>query len=208
LKPLKLIEKAAARTSTGPSLTFEETHVVKAIELVGERGAIGRIKIAEELDVGEGVARTLLRHLRAEGLTASSKSGVRLTKMGREVYGYIKSKVFGPVEIPKNPITVGTYNVAFLVRKAARMVKLGIEQRDAAMKLGALGATTLIFRGNKLTMPDVKEDCFRNAPGLRKMLTSKLKPKDGDIIIIGSAHIKVTSELSAKAATLETLKLL
>jgi len=208
LKTLKIIEKVAETTAPGPSLTFTETHVMKAVELIGERGTVGRVKLAEELGIGEGAVRTLIRHLGDAGLTINSKSGCKLTKLGKQVFVHIKSRVGGPVEVPRNPITVGTYNVAMLVRKAAGVVRYGVEQRDAAVKLGASGATTLIFKNNVPVMPGVEENCFRDAPEIQRLLTSKLLPEENDVIIIGSADSRIKAELSAKAAALETLKLL
>jgi hypothetical protein len=118
----------------------------------------------------------------------------------------VSSRIVGPIKIPKNPLTVGAYNVCFLVRKAANVVGYGLEQRDAAVKAGALGATTLIYKQNILTMPGVEENCFKNYPKIRDMLISALQPKENDVIIIGTANNQETAKIGAKAAAIETLK--
>jgi hypothetical protein len=86
------------------------------------------------------------------------------------------------------------------------MIGYGIEQRDAAIKAGALGATTIIYTKGKLIIPGSPEDAFRDSPEIRKMLIKKLKPKEGDSIIIGSADDEKSAKLGAKAAALETLR--
>lgn len=203
---LTLIKKVTETAAPGPGLTFMETHVLKALELMGDEGAVGRIRLAQELNLGEGVVRTLLRHLGGLGLISTIRSGSTLTKLGQKVYRFIETQVGGPVEVPKNPITVGRYNVALVVRKASKGVRYGLEQRDSAVKAGALGATTLILKGGVLTMPGVDENCFRDLPKIQTALFSGLQLQEGDVVVIGSANDSVTADLSAKAAVLETLK--
>jgi hypothetical protein len=103
-------------------------------------------------------------------------------------------------------LTVGSFNVAVLVRDAASVVKTGLEQRDTAIKAGAPGATTLIFSRNKLTMPSVEEkDILKGISSIHEMLVSKLHPKENDIIILGSGENKRLAELGAKMAASELL---
>ncbi len=206
--PFKFVEKILT-TRTGPSLTFMEVHVLEAIEIMGKEESIGRIKLSKELGLGEGAVRTLLKHLKKQGLvTVTPKLGCKLTKNGRKIYEIIKSKIAGPLEIPKTSITLGIYNMGVLVRKAANVVGYGLEQRDAAIKVGASGATTLVYKNSLLTMPGIEENCFKDALNVKEMLISNFSPQEDDVIIIGSADDKATAKLGAKAAAFETLKML
>jgi len=137
---------------------------------------------------------------------AGPSSGIVLSKSGEKVFSNLRSRVSEELEIPKSPLTIGPFNVAVLVRNAAGSIKYGVEQRDAAIKAGALGATTLIFSRNKLTMPGVSEDIFQNIQPIHDALISKLKPRENDVIIIGSADEKWAAEFGAKTAALELLK--
>ncbi|MGI9012036.1 MAG: DUF4443 domain-containing protein [Nitrososphaeraceae archaeon] len=47
--------------------------------------------------------------------------------------------------IPKSSITVGKFNYVVLVKNIANSIRSGIEQRDVAIKSGAMGATTLLL---------------------------------------------------------------
>jgi hypothetical protein len=203
---LSLVRKATETSAPGPSLTFTEIHVLKALELMGDEGAVGRIRLAQELHLGEGVARTLLRHLGGLELVSNTRSGSTLTKLGQKVYRSIKTQVGGPVDVPKNPITVERYNVALVVRGASKGVRYGLEQRDVAVKAGAMGATTFVLKGGTLTMPGVDEKCFKDLPEIQRSLFSGLQLREGDVVVIGSANDRVTADLSAMAAALETLK--
>ena len=67
------------------------------------------------------------------------------------------------------------------------LLRSGIEQRDAAIKMGASGATTLLFKENKFVIPGTNYNSLIKEPRIAKILIENLKPENGDVIIIGSA---------------------
>jgi len=206
LELLKVIERVTGKVAPGREPSFTEVHVIKALEIIGRGGAVGRIRLSKELGLGEGVTRTLVRHLKNEGMIKVSRSGITLSKYGEKLFSDLRSRISEEVEVSPSPLTVGSFNVAVLVRDAASVVKTGLEQRDTAIKAGALGATTLIFSRNRLTMPLAeKEDVFKGISSIHQTLISKLNPKENDVIIIGSGENKRLAELGAKMAALELL---
>ena len=93
-----------------------------------------------------------------------------------------------------------------LLKQFGFAIKSGIEQRDAAIKMGALGATTLLFKDDKFVIPDTNYDSLRKESHIAGLLTEKLNPESGDVIIIGSAtEDERTAELAAKNAALLTI---
>jgi len=206
LKPLAIIERAASKIAPGRAPLFIEAHLVKALMLMKSEGPIGRMKLSKTLGLGEGTIRTLTKHLEKEGLTKSSRAGIVLTNSGGTLHSSLKSKIAELTEIQRSSLTVGPFNVAILVKNAADTIKSGLEQRDAAIMIGAMGATTLVFDNGKLKMPPVDEDASRQAPTICRKLVSKLNPQDGDVIVIGSANNILAAELGAIAAAIETLK--
>jgi len=54
-------------------------------------------------------------------------------------------------------------------------------------------------------MPGVSKDIFQNIQPIHDTLISKLKPKENDVIIIGSANEKRAAEFGVKTAALELL---
>jgi len=203
---LDLIEKIAGKMAPGRVPSFIEAHVIKALEVIGSGEAVGRIRLSKMLGLGEGEARTLVKHLRNEGLIEVSRSGIALSKFGEEIFSDLRSQMGKEVEVPESSLTVGPFNIAILVRGIAHMVRKGVEQRDAAIRVGASGATTLIFRSKRLIMPGVSENILRDAPTIQDLLTSRLKPGENDVIILGSANDKQAAELGAKMAAFELLK--
>jgi DNA-binding PadR family transcriptional regulator len=167
--------------------------VRRALEIIAERGRVGRKQLARELGIGEGSVRTILRRLETRGLITSSRGGHSITAKGRRELG----RTSGYVRVDAGDLTVGEVDVATIVKGAAAMVRRGIEQRDEAIKAGADGATVLIFKEGKLQFPDG----FLEVPQeVGKMLIEIFKPKEGDVIIIGSAKDEFTAEVGARAA--------
>ncbi len=157
--------------------------------------------------LGEGTVRTMIKHLENKGLINTSRQGITLTKAGRKLTTDLKSFIGKKVEIPSTTLTVGPFNVAVLVKSASHLVRTGVEQRDAAIKVGALGATTLIFTHGTLRMPNADEDSTLKDSKMRDLLISKLQPSDQDLVVIGSANDESTAEIGAIAAILETLRI-
>ena len=203
---LKIVESVASKIAPGRTPFFTEAHIIKALEEIETQGQVGRIKLSRKLGLGEGTTRTLIKHLKNEKLIKISKSGIELSEHGKDLFSILRAEISKEIEITSSPLTVGAFNVAILVRDAGTAVKYGLEQRDAAIMTGAHGATTLIFSKNKLTMPGITEDIFKDNPLTRDVLLSKLKPKENDVIIIGSAEDKRVAEFGAKMAAFELLK--
>jgi hypothetical protein len=166
---------------------------------------MGRLKLSKDLNLGEGVARTLVKHLKNEGLIEISKSGISLSTAGRRLLSNLRTLLSEQVEVQSTPLAVGPYNVAVRVAGMKDFVKYGLEQRDAAIMAGARGATTLIFTNKRLTMPGTGEEVSEGNSSITAAL-SKLSLNKDDVIIIGSADEKIKAELGVKTAALELLK--
>jgi hypothetical protein len=205
LESLKTLDKVATKIAPGRLPSFAEAHVVKALEEISQ-GSIGRLKLSKDLHLGEGEARTLVKHLKNEGLIDVSRTGISLTTVGRGLLSHLKTLLSEPIEVASTPLTVGPFNIAVRVTGMKNSVKKGLEQRDAAIMAGAKGATTLVFTGNSLTMPGTKEEVSKNDPSILTSLL-RLGLNEGDVIIIGSADEKIRAELGADTAALELLKL-
>ena len=202
---LRILEKVVGRIAPGPFPSFTEAHLLLALEIISCE-TIGRARLSEFLRLGPGVTRTLIKHLKTEGLIEVSRSGIKLSNFGKSVLKDIRSKIWSTLKVPKSPLTIGPYNIAVLVRGASNAIRYGMEQRDAAIRVGAVGATTLICRGNRLVLPGVNEKSLQGVRNIMEFLTENLKPKENDVIIIGSAEDEHTAELGAKTAALELLR--
>jgi hypothetical protein len=140
---IKWLLKIASRYATNRTLSFELVHIFKALQLLYSENYI-RSLLCRELDLGEGSVRTLLKHLKTQDLIESTKGGNKLNDRGRRTFAELRDSIPAKIIIPKCSVAIGKYNCGILLRSFAFAVKSGIEQRDAAIKIGACGATTLI----------------------------------------------------------------
>jgi Domain of unknown function (DUF4443) len=78
--------------------------------------------------------------------------------------------------IQKSSITLGKFNYAVLVKNMTDAIKSGIEQRDIAIKAGAVGATTLIFKNVIFLIPETNFNALSEESQLQKKLLESLHP--------------------------------
>ncbi len=179
----------------GPLPRFNEVHVRAALELIHRMGRVGRPELGERLGLGEGSTRSLLLLLRKRGLVRPSRGGHTLTERGRKELG----EPLQFVRLNCGALTVGEVDVAVLVRGAAEKVRGGVEERDEAIKAGAEGATVLIFRKGALCFPDSGREVGGK---VGRELVKRLKPAEGDVVIIGTGKKEVEAEMGARAAAM------
>jgi hypothetical protein len=142
----------------------------------------------------------VIKILKSGGLIKTSKKGCELTEKGRVLFKELRRRIAKIHKIEAGRLAVGEHAVAVLVRGAGKRVKRGVEQRDAALLAGAVGATTIIYRGGKLRAPAISEDLGKDHPELARKLLSVFEPKDNDVIVIGSADEETAAERGAEAA--------
>jgi len=157
--------------------------------------------------MGEGAVKTLILHLKEEGLADSLRSGTFLTKKGQKFTGELFKIISGECDVPKCSIAQGKNNHAILLRNIAKEIKTGIEQRDASILYGATGAITILYHKNKFVFPKEEVDCLRNDEKIRSILLDHLNPHEDDVIIITIASEPFVAEISAKNSALFTLAL-
>ncbi|HEX7032600.1 MAG TPA: DUF4443 domain-containing protein [Nitrososphaera sp.] len=202
---IKALERVASRYAPSRVLSFDVVHVFVALQLIEKSGKTSRNALCDGLALGEGTVKTLIKHLKMNGLVQTSNGGTKMTAKGKGICRGILEAMPAEMPLPKCSVALGTFNYAVLVREFGFAVRSGIEQRDAAIKMGATGATTLIFKEGRFTMPASTQDSLKKDPAVRKMLSASLRPEEGDVIIIGSAESKKTAELAAKNAALLTI---
>lgn len=183
-------------TYPGPSISFSIVDGVRALLELGVDG-IGRERLAKNLGIGNGAVRTLIKRLERIGLIERGRTGCRLTKEGQSVFSALTARI----KIGENtggPLSTDRYTETILIRGGAVSIKIGLEQRDAAIKEGATGATSLILKSGKFVIPGGSSDCEKDFPDrLWDKLRTGLKPLDGDLIIICSGSSK---QIASKGA--------
>jgi len=203
---VKTLQKVADRYAPSRMLSFDMVHVFKTLQLIQESGHVSREKLCEDLGLGEGTIKTLVRHLKMQNLIESTNAGTKMTKKGNSFFSELLSSIPSEISLSKCAITLGKFNYAVLVKQMSSIIKDGIAQRDAAIRMGASGATTLLFKDNKFLIPQTKFDSLKDEHQLSEQMIKNLHPQDGDVIIIGSDNYsRMKAEFAAKSAALVTI---
>lgn len=173
--------------------------------LLREIKLTSRYQLARTMGISEGEARGFLRKLEDRGIVLTEpRKGTTLTARGETRIARLLTR-FGIKAVSKLPggaLGVGHANCAVHVRDRASFVKLGIEQRDEAIKAGASGAITLTYDGHDLSYPYVKERLNKWNPQASRFLTGALRLKAGDTVVITFSEEYGTALRGAIAAVL------
>ena len=203
---VRTLQTISSRYAPSRILSFDMAHIFKALQIIEDRGHASRTLLCQELNLGEGAVRTLIKHLKMKELIETSNAGTKMSEEGKRFFAEILSCLPKGCSLPKCSIALGKYNYVVLLKQLSFAIKFGIEQRDSAIKMGALGATTMLFKEGKFVMPDSNYESVKKEPAIHELLMKKLEPVEGDVIIIGSDDInRQTAELAAKNAALLTL---
>jgi predicted transcriptional regulator len=193
--------------SPGPAPAFTVVHVSRAILYIGDQGPIGRIELSRKLGVGEGAVRTIIRHLTKAKLVEIARGGCVLTQHGTMLYKSLRSKLSEIRLVNARQLALDKASAAVLVRGSGKLVNRGIEQRDAAIRVGATGACTLVYKNGELVMPRSEREGWTMQPHdlLFAELRKAFSPNNDDVITIVSAPNQELAEHSAMAAALTLL---
>jgi hypothetical protein len=204
---VKLLENVSHQGSpSSRQLSFGIGHIFKALQLAKLNGHISRDSLEKELSLGGGSIKTLVKHLKTTDMIKTSNAGTILTEKGERIISQILLHIPKETVIPQSSITVGKFNYAVLAKNIANSIHSGIEQRDIAIKSGATGATTLLFKDDKFLVPKTNYNALAEESKIQKVLVKNLRPNDNDVIIIGSDNTnKQNAEIAAKNAALFTI---
>ncbi len=205
--------------------SFELVHVILALYLFEEnKEGIGRYRLQKELSIGSGTAKSLIKKLNEDlnfikVLTEDNViKGHILTDIGLEFVKKIKQK-FPLIEKGDSSAireivikSEGKNSYFCCVRNAIDKITYGIEQRDAAIKIGGDGATCLLYDGKSLIFPSyslskedkeevaVADNVFEYITSIIQNKGSQLKKND--VIIIGLGENRENARLAALNAAL------
>ncbi|MCK5024887.1 MAG: hypothetical protein KAR56_04650, partial [Thermoplasmata archaeon] len=186
--------------SRGGAPLFQPFHILKALWYIQQAEIIGRKELSAKLAIGEGSTRKLLTYLEEKGWASSTRQGISLSSSGNKLLDEIGILA---MEVHTGDLTVDEYDFAVCLKNASDKVGKGIQQRDEAMKAGATGATTLIYR-DRLSLSDNPDtDC--GMPVLCCNLTEMFGLESGDVLIVGTGLTLAFAEDGAFAAATVTI---
>ena len=182
----------------GPMFRFTDANVYWALHILSSGKRMGRKRLADEIGVGEGSMRRILETLREWEMIQIKQSGITITRSGLGFLSEIPLKV---IDVDLGDSIVGDYSQSVLVFNVADKIQNGMQQRDAGIRVGATGCTTLLIRdGNLIIPPDWNMDVER--PEIAKNVRAT-GITDKDAIIVGSGNDQRTAMMAALTAAFE-----
>lgn len=183
----------------GPMFRFTDASVYWALHVLSDGKRMGRKRLADEVGVGEGSMRRILNTLKDNNFVDIKQTGITITRVG---LAYLSDLPIRVIDADASKIVLGEFSQAVLVKGVSEFIDNGLKQRDAGIRVGALGCTTLVMKSGELILPpDWSVD--KNEPEVAENLKSVSNMVDGDIIIVGSADDKISAINAALIAAFE-----
>lgn len=183
----------------GPMFRFNDANVYWALYILSSGKRIGRKRLADEVGVGEGSIRRIIETLKERDYISISQTGIVITDAGND---FLDSLPMRPVDIFIENSVMGTNQQGVIVKGVASKIKNGMEQRDAGIRVGAAGCTTIVYRGDDLCIPpDWNVD--KERPDIAKRIREEFKLEKNDILIIGGGNSQPIAIEAALTAALE-----
>ncbi len=200
---IDILHGIASRKGSGKILTFGIPHVFKALQLLYKNHFVSRSTFCHELNVGEGAVKTMILHLKTEGLADSARAGTFLTDRGKMLSKSLLAVIVGEAVVGRSKLCSG-HGHAVLLRDSAHAIRTGLEQRDFAVMYGASVALTMIFDGGMFLFPGEAGDALSKDKKTLGALMS-MEPRDGDVVIMASANDPFVAEIAVKNSALGTI---
>lgn len=196
----RFMQHIAEKKAPGPSTSFTIFHIFYALELMSQK-SLGRNKLAEQLNVGDGAVRTIISRLREADLIDASKEGCSLTEKGREIWRQFEEIFPERVSLPKSELIGSEFNYAFLVKNRGEKIESGIDQRDAAIIAGARKALVIVYQKGHLRIEGVSSSIEKEYPKAANHILTTLAPQENDVVIVAGGDTALKAKRGAFAAS-------
>lgn len=182
----------------GPMFRFNDANVYWSLHLLSDGRRMGRKRLADEVGVGEGSMRRIIDTLKEWDFINIKQTGITITKAG---LSFLEQLPLRPVNIFVEGSVAGLCQQGVLVLGGADKVVNGMEQRDAGIKVGADGCTTIVIRDGVLMIPpDWNMD--EKTPELAYKIRKEIGMTQSDALIIGGGETQALATEAAITAAL------
>jgi len=177
----------------GPMFRFSDANIYWALYLLSDGRRIGRKKLADMVGIGEGSMRRIVDTLKEWGFILVKQTGITITKAGMSFLDQIPVRI---VDVQLGESTVGEFTQGVVVLGVSNKIHNGMQQRDAGIKVGAQGCTTVVIRDGILSIPpDWNLD--RESPEIAYRIRKDAGLTQDDVLIVGSGQ---THSMAVEAA--------
>jgi len=183
----------------GPMFRFADSNVYWALHLLSSGKRIGRKRLAEMIGVGEGSMRRIIDTLREWEMITVKQTGISITKSGT---GFLSELPMRVIDIDLGDSVIGSFQQGVIVLDVAHKIENGMQQRDAGIKAGADGCTTIVIRNGAMMIPP-SWNMDETRPELAARIRADTKITEKDVIIVGSSNDMMSAVNAALSAAFE-----
>jgi len=188
-------------TAGNSRASFDDVNIMMTLFELNRKGRIGRAKLSESLELGEGTMRSILNVLSEAELVDVFQTGNKLTPLGTEL--------INACPIVDSPTTAEEISRAesqktFIVKGSSACVSNGMLQRDIGMKNGGYGCIVLTVRDNRIMLPP-DTDVSSSNPDLAERILSENDVSNGDIIIVGEGADMLSATRASLSAAMGSI---
>lgn len=175
---------------------------LRALFVLNAYSTLGRKRLSSMLSVGEGYIRNIINSLKNDGLVREDRSGNSLTGRGQKT-----AKLLSDYLVPYFDFEAAGFpnSKAVLVKGASSYIKMGLEERDAAIRMGATGTLIITHNSGALWFPGLANLSEKN-PELVESIKQRIASRENDVIIISWSSSAKDSERGALNAAIEIMK--
>ncbi len=185
----------------GPMFRFTDANVYYSLYLLSDGKRLGRKKLAELVGVGEGSMRRILEKFRDWNFVSIKQTGISITKAGLVFLDQLPIRL---IDVNLGQSVMGDFSQGVIVYGVSSKIVNGMQQRDAGIKAGAEGCTTIVIRDGKLMIPpDWNMD--EQTPELAYKIRKESGITEDDAIIVGSGNSKIVAIEAALNAAFELI---
>ena len=171
----------------GPMFRFTDANVYYALYLLSDGSRMGRKALADACGVGEGSMRRILEKFREWDFVEIRQTGISISKAGLAFLEQIPIRL---IDVDISGSVMGAYQQGVIVYGVAGRVGNGMKQRDAGVRSGGVGCTTILLRDGHLCIPpDWNMD--EHTPELAYKIRKDTGISENDVIIVGDADKKI-----------------
>lgn len=186
---LNEILKNWRKSCRGPTPKVDLEDLAIALIMIYRGRIIGRYKLSDAIGIPQGTVRGIMKRFSENKLIKIDARGCEITSEGEKalkkyfddigieffnVYGEDKFKFLAP----------GKVKALVIVRNRLDKVTNGLKQRDEAVKAGAEGATTIIFKNGEIIVPSINEPLEKYCKDDEETLKSIMELHGNYVVII------------------------
>ncbi|MDR2845919.1 MAG: hypothetical protein LBV63_01395 [Candidatus Methanoplasma sp.] len=185
----------------GPMFRFSDASIYWALYTLSDGKRIGRKKLADTVGIGEGSMRRIVDTLKEWNFILVKQTGITITKAGIAFINQIPVRI---VDVHLGDSAVGEFSQGVVVLGVSGKIHNGMQQRDAGIKVGAAGCTTVVIRdGSLMIPPDWNID--KENPDLAYKIRKDTGLTQNDVLIVGSGPTKPLAIEAAINAAFELI---